>query len=216
MRLADVASITPGVPFRSRIENEAEGSVAVVQARDLSAEGLINVAGAARVRNIPRATKTELRHGDVVLQPRGARFPVGLFEGSDRPAVAAAPLLVIRCDQTRIAPEFLLVLLRLPSAQAFLRQSAVGTYVPQVPRQAIEDIFIQLPDLPSQMRLVDLARLERREVELMDRLREQRERLFEIATRELAKKSRKRANAPGFNPDPNDASTPWGPLSKTT
>lgn len=208
MRLADVASVISGVPFRSRIENEAEGSVTVVQARDLSAEGRIDVAGAARVRDIPGSAKTALLYGDVVLQPRGARFPVGLFEGSDRPTVAAAPLLVIRCDQTRIAPEFLLVLLRLPSTQAFLRQSAAGTYVPQVPRQAIEDIFIQLPDLPSQMRLVDLAHLERREVELMGRLRDQRERLFEIAVRELAKKSRKRANAPGSKPSLTGASTP--------
>ncbi len=216
MRLADFASITPGVPFRSRIESEAEGSVCVVQARDLSAEGQIDVAGAARVRDVPGSARSELRHGDVVLQPRGTRFPAGLFEGSDRPAVAAAPLLVIRCDRTRIVPEFLLVLLRLPSTQAFLRQSAAGTYVPQVPRQAVEDIFIQLPDLPSQMRLVDLARLGRREVELMGRLREQRERLFEVAVREIAKKSRKRASAPGFNLDPAGASTPRGPLPKTT
>jgi len=195
VRLADVASVLVGVPFRSRIESEADGAVAVIQARDLSDDGHVDLVSAARVRNIPRSTKSELIAGDVVLQPRGARFPVGLFERADRPAIAAAPLLVIRCDKAVLAPEFLVLLLQLPSTQAFLRQSAVGTYVPQIPRQAIEDLPVPLPDLPDQLRLVDLARLERRELELMDRLRDRREQLLEVAVRELATKHPKPAKA---------------------
>lgn len=195
VRLADIANILVGVPFRSRIESEAEGDIAVIQARDLCDDGRIDLAGAARIREFPAAGKSRLRPGDVVMQPRGARFSIGLFEEPDRPAVAAAPLLVIRCDETRIEPEFLVLYLKLPSTQAQLRQSAVGTYVPQVPREEVENLAIRIPALASQRRLVDLARLEQREAVLMDRLREQRERLFEIAVRQLGERGPQYPNA---------------------
>lgn len=213
MTLSDLADITPGLPFRSRIENEAEGAFVVVQARDLKSDGRIDVEAAARVKRLPSPQRGFLEPGDVVMQPRGTRFSVGQFETAALPAVAAAPLFILRPDRSRVVPEFLVAVLMAPATQAILRQSAVGTYVPQIPRQAIESLAFELPDLPSQMRLVDLARLARREGELMDRLRDTRGRLFNLAVREAAKKTRRRTNAPGSKPVPTSAPTPRGPLS---
>ena len=113
-----------------------------------------------------------------------------MFKGAELPAIAVAPLLVLRADSSRILPEFLLAVLMSPATQALLRQSAVGTYVPQVPRQAIESLRIELPDLPSQIKLADLARLERRERELTDRLREVRARFFDLVVREVVQADR--------------------------
>lgn len=213
MKLGDVTMVLPGVAFRTRIETEAGGTAIVIQARDLSEIGRIKLATAARIREAPGSGTAKLLKGDVVLQPRGTRFPVGLFEGAELPAFAAAPLLVIRADQLRIAPEFLALVLQAPSIQAFLRQSAAGTYVPQVPRQTIESLSIDLPELSIQQQLVDLVLCQRREAEIMSRLRDARERLFELAVRELAKKSRKRVSASGSKPGLGDAPTPPRPSS---
>lgn len=213
MKLADLADITPGLPFRSRIENETQGAFVVVQPRDLKGDGQIDVAGAARVRRLPPPQRGFLEPGDVVMQPRGTRFSVGQFETADLPAVAAAPLFILRPDRAQVVPEFLVAVLMSPASQTILRQSAVGTYVPQIPRQAIENLAFELPDLSSQMRLVELARLARREIELMDRLRDERGRLFNLAVKEAAKKIRRRANASGSKPVPSSAETPRGPLS---
>lgn len=213
MKLSDLADITPGLPFRSRIENETQGAFVVVQPRDLKGDGQIDVAGATRVRRLPPPQRGFLEPGDVVMQPRGTRFSVGQFETTDLPAVAAAPLFILRPDRARVVPEFLVAVLMSPASQTILRQSAVGTYVPQIPRQAIESLEFELPDLSSQMRLVELARLARREIELMDRLRDERGRLFNLAVKEAAKKTRRRANAPGSKPVPSSAETPRGPLS---
>ena len=213
MQLADVADIMPGLPFRSRIENETQGAFVVIQPRDLKDDGQIDVDSAAKVRRLPPPQRGFLESGDVVMQPRGTRFSVGQFETADLPAVAAAPLFILRPDRARIVPEFMLAVLMAPATHVILRQSAVGTYVPQIPRQAIESLTFELPDFPSQMRLVELARLARREVELMDRLRDTRGRLFNLAVREAAKKTRRRANASGLEPVPTSAPTPRGPLS---
>jgi hypothetical protein len=213
MKLSDLVAVMPGRPFRSRIENETPGAFVVIQPRDIKGDGQIDVEGAAKVRRLPPPQRGFLEPGDVVIQPRGTRFSVGQFETAALPAVAAAPLFILRPDRSQIVPEFLVAVLMAPATQLILRQSAVGTYVPQIPRQAIESLAFELPDLPSQMRLVELARLARREIELMDRLRDTRGRLFNLAVKEAAKKTRRRANAPGSKPVPTSAPTPRGPLS---
>lgn len=208
MLLSEVVEILPGVPFRTRIESEKDGACIVVQARDLAGDGTVDLAGAARIVAPPSSTRGLLRPGDVVLQPRGNRYSVGKVDEVTGPTVAAAPLYILRRRAKGIDPDFLVAFLEAASTQSALRQDAVGTHVPQIPRQALEALHIELPELSSQIRLADLAQLERREIELMDRLRAARGRLFDLALREIAKKSRKRANAPGSIPGLKGARTP--------
>lgn len=208
MLLSEIVEILPGVPFRTRIESEKNGACIVVQARDLVGDGTVDLARAVRIAAPPSSTRGLLRPGDVVLQPRGNRYSVGKVDKVTSPTVAAAPLYILRRRTKGADPDFLVALLEAASTQSTLRQSAVGTHVPQIPRQALETLHIELPDLSSQIRLADLARLERREIEVMDRLREARGRLFDLALREIAKKSRKRANAPGSIPGLRGASAP--------
>ncbi len=214
MMLKEIVDIQAGLPFRSRIETEVTGRFLVIQARDLGVDGHVHLDGAARLSALPSPPRGGfLETGDILFQPRGARFSAALFEAVGLPAVAAAPLWILRADPSRVLPEFLLAVLVSAATQAIFRQAAAGTHVPQVPRQAIESLPIELPDLPSQIKLADLARLDRRERELTDRLREARGRLFDLAIKEVAEKARKRANASGPKPAPDGASTPKGPLS---
>lgn len=208
MQLSEFVDILPGVPFRTRIESEKGGACIVVQARDLVGDGKVDLEGAARIAAPPSSTRGFLKPGDVVFQPRGNRYSVGKVDEVQGPAVVAAPLYILRSRAKDVDPDFLVALLEASSTQAALRLDAVGTYVPQIPRQALETLRVELPDLPSQIRLADIARLERRETELTDRLREARNRLFDMALREIAKKSRKRANAPGSNRGFKRAPTP--------
>lgn len=208
MHLSEVVDILPGIPFRTRIENDKNGACIVVQARDLVGDGTVDFVGAARIAAPPSSTRGLLRPGDVVLQPRGNRYSVGKVDEIKGPAVAAAPLYILRRRARGVDPDFLVAFLEAASTQIALRQDAVGTHVPQIPRQAIETLHIELPDLSSQIKLAALARLERREIELMGRLREMRGRLFDVALREVAKKSRKRTNAPGSILGPKGAPTP--------
>jgi hypothetical protein len=203
MILCEIADIHQGFPFRSRVESEAGGTVAVVQARDLGPDGEIVIEGAVRIRQRPGGAKGLLQPGDVVLQPRGTRFSAATFTDPKTTAVAAAPLLILRTEPEMVLPAFLVAFLGSPASQAFLRQAAVGTYVPQVPRQALANLHLDLPDLTSQAALVDLVCLERREVELMDRLRDARARLFDLALKDLARKDRRHAHAPGLEPSRN-------------
>jgi len=189
VELRHIAQILPGHPFRSGLENHLQGGFIVVQPRDLGPDGRVDLASAVRQRTLPGLAPTFLHERDIVLQPRGTRFSAALFGGTEVTAVAAAPLCIIRVDRARAQPEYVLAMLLSPSTQTTLRQAAVGTYVPQVSRQAIENLRIELPDLTTQTRLANLAALGRRERELMDRLRDARARFYELVLAEAAKKS---------------------------
>lgn len=193
--LGNVATITLGHPFRARIESADDGAVIVIQSRDLSDDGTVDVAGALRVDGIK--AKNSLQPGDVILQPRGTRLSVSLFEGAPKPAIVAAPLYQIRPDGNCITPEFLALLLRSPKTQSELRQGAAGTHVPLIPRQSIEELTIELPDLQTQAKLVELALLARQEEAVMQRIRDARLRLFDLAVEEASRKARRCANTPG-------------------
>ncbi|MBX9945019.1 MAG: hypothetical protein K2Y40_13125 [Reyranella sp.] len=186
MILGDIARVLPGIPFRSRIESDPDGGVVVIQARDLEFEGQVRAGGAARIRKLPVTPKSWLQTGDVIVQPRGSSYAAAEFAGSECDAVAAAPLLVLRTDPRAVHSPFLVAFLRSPATQALLRQAAVGTHVPQVPRQDIEALPIVLPSLADQIALAALAELERREREVMGRVRAARSRLFDLAIKQVA------------------------------
>jgi hypothetical protein len=160
MYLREIADIQPGLPFRSRIESEMGAEFIVVRPRDLGDDGRVSLQGAARVASlpVPALWSAFLEPGDVLLHPRGPCFPAAWFDAAELPAVAAAPLYRLRPDSAHVVPEFLVALLMSRATQAKLRQSAVGTRVPQVPRQAIETLRVELPDLSSQIRLVEERR----------------------------------------------------------
>jgi hypothetical protein len=54
----------------------------------------------------------------------------------------------------------------------------------------VAGLSVDVPDLASQRKLVEFDRMKRREAELTAQLTARRERLLELAVRELAKKDR--------------------------
>lgn len=214
-QLCEIAIVSSGTPFRERIENDPNGQIAVIQARDLSESGQVQIATSAKIGSLPGLRGASLRKGDVLLQPRGTRFSAGVLLDQPMPVAAAAPLLVLRCDSAQIDPEFLVLFLQLARTQSCLRNAAVGTYIPQVPRSAVASLAVDVPDLASQRKLVEFNRIKRLEEELTAQLAAKRERLLELAVRELAKKDRRHINAASPEPIPENALTLSG-ATKTT
>jgi hypothetical protein len=207
-KLSDLASISTGIAFRSRVEAEPDGAITVIQARDIADNGTISLESAAKVSRVPGSLGSFLQALDVLLQPRGAGLSVGLLRTTETQVVAAAPLLSIRCDHTKLLPEFLVHYLQMAGSQELLRSAATGTYIPQIPRTAIENLPLDLPDLQTQKKLVELAQMERREADLSARLHQMRGQLFELAVRQLSLKDRGRKTAAGPHSDSAGAGTP--------
>ena len=176
-RLKDIARVQMGVPFRSRIEPEADG-VAVIQMRDLTEDNRLD-----NCRNLITTVISGLsdRHlvkrKDLIFRSRGQTTTATIVDGEIGPAVVAAPLLRIRITSKHVLPEYLCWFVNQSSAQAFLHSRATGTAMTMVGKSILDSLQVPLPDLEDQKRIVALADLSNQEQRLMRQLAETKERL---------------------------------------
>jgi hypothetical protein len=189
-RLADIADIRTGFPFRTKVVPAADGTLAVVQMKDVDESAGLIPEKCVRIEDEPRLYQRHLLElGDVLLQSRGHKFPAVLF---DKPlhAVAALGLVVIR-PKGSVDSGYLCWVLNHPRIRDALRGVARGTYVPFLARADLEEIQVPVPPRETQGRLVEIDRLRRQEARLVALLADKSE-LFMDSTVWSAAESNKR------------------------
>jgi hypothetical protein len=157
--LSHIAEIFQGFSFRGRIEDEVLGRFLVIQAKDLADGGLVDFSRACRTTALPGKSALLLEPGDVLIQPRGVTYRAALVGELLAPAIAAAPLYLLRPSTNKLRAGYLVSFLNDPQTQSLMRQAATGTYVPQVSRQTLEQLEVPLPTLRDQDALGELSAL---------------------------------------------------------
>ncbi|MGH8036125.1 MAG: restriction endonuclease subunit S [Stenotrophomonas sp.] len=159
LRLADIASVRQGHPFRGAIAEVSDGPVRVIQLKNVTASGLHEPHALLRTRLRPRKEPEWVRHEDVLLTARGNR-PVAALLCSPPPDTVCTPhLYVIRVTSTcTVLPAFLAWQLNQPPAQEQLRRQSAGSRQKSVRKIAVEQLVLRLPPLAQQRRIVAIAR----------------------------------------------------------
>ena len=188
VKLSQIADVRMGYPFRSRLEHEPAGDVAVIQMKDIDDAELRNVQGAIRVL-LPEGKAHHLVHeGDLIFRSRGRSNSVALVTADIGRAVLAAPMLLIR--PRGVVPAYLMWFINLPATQAALASLSEGTSVRMISKEAIQDLNVVVPSLARQRQIVEVATLEHQEAALLADLAAQRKRLIDGVLMRYAKNSR--------------------------
>lgn len=187
-RLGQVASIRMGFPFRSRLEHDAAGSIAVVQMKDIDEANLLHVEDAVRVELADIKEHHMIRKGDLVFRSRGRTNSVALVSADVGAAVLAAPMLLIR--PIDVLPAYLLWYINLPTTQAALAAQAEGTSVRMISKAALEALELPVPSRRKQQLIVETADLAAAEQGLLDRIAQERKRLADGVLLRYARNSR--------------------------
>jgi restriction endonuclease S subunit len=167
-RLADVADVRTGFPFRKAVQSALNGTLAVVQMKDIDESAGLDLDGLTLIEDEPdRYAQHLLQIGDVLLQSKGNKFPAGAI---DKPVhgIAALGLMVIR--PRHVAPEYLRWVLNQPRTRDDLRAAAKGTYVPFLSRAAVEALTVPIPAIETQWRIVEIDRIRNQEQRLVHHL----------------------------------------------
>lgn len=200
--IGDISEARIGHTFREGVTPDPEGGLPVLQSKDLAESIASDGAGLVRAlvpRFDPWLVTTE---GDLVFLPRGTRFPALAVMGDLVGALVAAPLYLIRPDRSQADAAYLAALINTPALQAALKAEAKGSYIPQVPAEAIRALRLPLPPLPEQRAIAALAELSREEARIAAALAAHRSVwLHALAVHRDGKgskrNSRRHANAPG-------------------
>ncbi|WP_394538335.1 restriction endonuclease subunit S [Lysobacter enzymogenes] len=174
VELQAVAQVQMGYSFRTRLEVDAEGDVAVIQMKDIDEADLLHTEGLARIRMPELKGRHVVQAGDLLFRSRGITNSVALVTGELSKAVLAAPLLLIRPDAERIEPAYLHWFINHPSTQARLAMAAAGTAVKMIGKAAVEALEIVLPPLSEQAQIMEIAALSAREIELLESVKRRR------------------------------------------
>lgn len=196
-KLGQVASIRMGYPFRSRLEHDAMGAIAVVQMKDIDDASLLHVEDAIRVNLAEVKEHHLIRQGDLIFRSRGRTNSVALISADIGPAVLAAPMLLIR--PVEVLPAYLLWYINLPTVQGTLAAQAEGTSVRMISKAALEGLEIPVPSRRKQQLIVEVSALATAEQGLLEQLASKRKRLADGVLMRYA-----RNTPPGQSPRINE------------
>ena len=189
-KLKDIALVQMGLSFRSRIEPDANGNVAVIQMRDLTEDKLdYRTLTTFNINNINERHLVQCK--DLIFRSRGKTTTATIIDRELGRAVVAAPLFIIRATSEKVLPEYLYWFINLSSSQAFLHSRATGTAMIMIGKSALDALEIPLPNLETQARIVALADLLNKEQRLMKNLAEQKEKLVKAIQMRLVAESEK-------------------------
>ncbi len=171
LKLKDIATISSGVTFRSRIEQSASGNIRIIQMKDLGDDNFVHLKETMQIE-YPRPKPGQLaRQGDIIFRSRGQTNTAALLEENAENTIVAAPLFRIRSDTKKIVPEFLLWWINQPSSQAYLSSRSKGTMVKMVSKQGLEDLEVNLPSLEQQNKIAQFFRLSMREQNILEEIK---------------------------------------------
>ncbi|MET0106063.1 MAG: restriction endonuclease subunit S [Sedimenticola sp.] len=190
--LGKVAQVGSGYPFRGKVESDPNGTLVILQQKDISdlvamgPEQLAEVVpdGAARASEADTYERHRLMSGDVLLQMRGGQFLSVVFAGN-YPAIAALGVAVIRPD-TKLMPQFLCWFLGHPRTTEKLRSMAGGTHIPFLSKKTLTGYRVPVPSLETQQRVVKAHDIRRRHRAATQRLIELNDELVDAITWQAA------------------------------
>lgn len=168
-KLKNIASVQMGYSFRTRLEPDNAGNVAVIQMKDLTDDSVDR-------QNITFIELNDLKEhhkveqNDLVLRSRGQTNTAALVNINLGSSVVAAPLLRIRIERDSILPAYLCWFINQPSSQAFIQSKATGTAMRMVGKSVIDDLEVVIPPVDIQKRIATLERLSSQEQRLMSEL----------------------------------------------
>lgn len=191
MNLGELAEIQMGYPFRSRLEHDPQGDVAVIQMKDIDDANLLHTEEAIRVTLPKGKTHHLLCAGDLLFRSRGRSNGAALVAEGIGPAVLSAPMLLIRPH--KVLSSYLCWYINASATQAQLAALSEGTSVRMISAEALKTLEVPLPSPATQQHIVQVAALAEQEQTLQARIATLRQRLITHRLMKLAHPSPERA-----------------------
>ncbi len=121
------------------------------------------------------AEKHLLKDGDVLFAAKGTKNFAAVFENHNEPSVASTTFFVIRPTDRKVLPQYLAWLLNNHVTQTFLKAQAIGTSIPSISKQVLENLEITVPSVETQKSILEIIQLRKKEISLKERIETLRE-----------------------------------------
>lgn len=180
MKLKEIADISTGYSFRSKIKHDPNGDTKVIQMSDVDKYQGILVENLQSLDDFkPRSDRYFLNPGDVIMISKGYNMDAFVVpEGLGR-VVAVNSFIILSVNLSLMSPYYLAWLLNSKRSQHYFKELAAGTNVPSLSIKALEALEVNLPDINQQFLLGEIDLLKKREVSLYQKIAKKKEQLID-------------------------------------
>ncbi len=186
-RLCSIADIQIGYTFRSKLINQNDSNICVVQMKDLSDGNIIDTGSLIKTH----LDKTDERHlikrNDLVFRSRGQNNTAAIMESGIQNAVLAAPLFKIRINKAEILPEYLLWLINNYASQIWLASRREGSHGGMISKKTLEELEVFIPSVEKQREILQIDKLQKKEEQITGRLQALKNRYYSNVLLQAAK-----------------------------
>lgn len=116
-----------------------------------------------------------LKDGDVLFAAKGTKNFAAVFENHNEPSVASTSFFVIRPTDNKVLPQFLAWFLNNHTTQTLLKGQAIGTSIPSISKQVLENLEITVPNIEIQKAILQITKLRNKEKSLKQKIEMLRE-----------------------------------------
>lgn len=107
-----------------------------------------------------------LKDGDVLFAAKGTKNFAAVFENHNEPSVASTSFFVLRPTDKKVLPRYLAWFLNSHTTQTLLKGQAIGTSIPSISKQVLENLEITVPGIEIQKAILQITKLRSKEKSL--------------------------------------------------
>lgn len=180
MKLSEIADISTGYSFRSKIKEDPEGDTKVIQMSDVDKlRGIIKDQLISISDFDPRSDRYFLDPGDVIMTSKGYNINAFVVPTGLGKVVAVNSFLVMKVRSGEIEPEYLAWFLNSKRTQHFFKAVSAGTNIPNLSKRAVEGLEVAIPSREKQYQIADLDYYKRAEIYLHQQIAKKKEQLID-------------------------------------
>src|SRR5699024_5211486 len=139
MKLNEIANISTGYSFRTKVRHDPEGDTKVIQMGNIDEyEGVVAVGLSCIAAITPRSDCYFLFSGDVIMLIKVYTLHAHVIPEGLGNVIAANSFTVLKLVSEHVVPEYLAWFLNANRTQPFLESISAGTNTPSLPKRILE------------------------------------------------------------------------------
>lgn len=158
--LNKIADIVSGYTFRESIQNDPNGEISVLQAKNVSlSKDITSTEELVKVSSHSIRTPLFLEYNDVILVSRGSgagTFKSNVFNTYDNNVVSSSSVYVIRIKDPMVLPKFVSLYLNSEVGQRKLQKIVSGAVIQTILLKNLTDFKIPIPPIHIQKSIIAL------------------------------------------------------------
>ena len=187
VKLKEIASLNIGYPFRTSVDRDPQGTLGVIQMKDITEYNQIDLSDVYRVRIKNLSKRHLLQQGDILFRAKGVSNTATLITQDIGDCVASAHLTVIRVNTSKVDPAYVVWYINHPHGQYKLSRFSKGTSLQMVSNAELGELKLDLPPLEKQSAIAKIATLSQREQEFIAKLAQKRQEYIDLVLMQQAK-----------------------------